>query len=138
MTCGKEFSKFCPEGCPKEPHDENPAMYYRVVSSYPDPAADDFKSESEKGNNPDYGSVGQKCSRCAVSLMKELVDAKRLMNRHRMLSPNQYVAEVHLTGGHGVVKPTVSPTYPSHHNWWIPVDVDPFGYKIHVLGDQFE
>ncbi len=138
MTCGKVFSHLCPDGCPTEPHEENAGMYYRVVTSYPDPCADDFKSEAEKGNIPEYGSVGRKCGLCAVSLMKEFSDVKRLMKRHQMLSPNQYVAEVFLTGGHGVVKHTLSRTYPSHHNWWVPVDVDPFQFKIHVLGGRFE
>jgi hypothetical protein len=138
MTCGREFSNLCPEGCPPEPHDENVGMYYRIVTSYPDPSVEDFMSEAEKGNCPDYGSVGRRCNLCGVSLMKELTDAKRLMNRHQMLSPNQYVAEVHLTGGHGVVRQTHSSTYPSHHNWWIPVGVDPFQFRIHVLGERFE
>lgn len=120
------FPSDYPSDCPPEPCDEElPGTYYRVVrnSDRGDPIH--FKSQQELGHMK-HLELTEGCGRRAVSLFSDYGEAVALSKQVPTLG--KYIACLSLKGGHGVVHKDNSGWGKTHHDWWIPIGVNPTKY----------
>ena len=117
-----------PPGCPPNPRHDGRGTFYRAVKLKDQPRDRDFYSPARMREGEDM----EPCEREAISIFSSLSDAAsalKLMRGH----PRRYVAELHLKGDQGVIRASPGELQ-SHHEWWIPADVDPKRYVVVTHG----
>jgi hypothetical protein len=124
---GFEYPGDYPLDCPPEPCEPLPGIYYRLIEGPGGCTRDDFLSSKDKGIFP----ADPECYRRSVSIYKTLSDARRAKKVFPKLP--RHVAELNLPGVHGAVRSTPQPGFESHHDWWIPKDVQPVTYCVRVV-----
>ena len=100
-----------------------PNTYYRLVR-FPDHVRRrDFLSPYDRHRHLDLEAT-RPCYRRSISLYSDAADSIHF----RDLYPNlpQFIAQIKLPGGHGLIEHTPSDVDgQSHHDWWIPNNLDP-------------
>ena len=125
------FPSDFPLNCPPQPQNDECGMYYRLVKNgdKSDPAH--YKSHHEAKIREELEST-KPCSRRALSMFKDYYEAVNLSKQFPNIG--KYVAHLNLTGGHGVVCEENYCSFKSHHNWWVPIDVNAHNFCSHVEG----
>lgn len=103
--------------CPPEDAEPANGVYFRVGRNNP-PTNEDFKSQAELGR----AHSGDECLRLGLSTLRDLTEAKHLIQLNRRLGSVIYKAE--LNSSHGKSKMTSSRQSPSHTTWWACSDID--------------
>jgi hypothetical protein len=121
-------------GCP--PVDtELRGEYYRLVPHADrSPRRKDFRSYYERNLDPELEAT-KPCYRRSVSVYTDPEDLHRVLRLYPG-KQERCIIRLHLRGGHGIVEHTPSAEDgKSHHDWWIPLGVDPCAYfDSHVGG----
>jgi len=113
-----------PSNCPPDPHTELVGNYYRLV--YCNILRKrDFLSRYERNKKEDT------CLKRSISLFSEIQDAKSILLQYPKFR-YRYIAKIHLPGKHGIIHKT-SQNNNSHHEWWIPINIDPMHYSCNSI-----
>lgn len=129
---GYTFPSHYPDNCPPEPHAELPGHYHRMVLKSNIIRKRDFKSPYEKNRKGSQNKYNT-CEGRAVSLFKDIEDAKYILLQHPGMN-YRFIAKIYLPGNHGVIHHTPNGSCKSHHDWWIPKEVDPTSYEYEIIG----
>jgi hypothetical protein len=128
------FPAHYPAGCP--PVDTELCDDYLYLVPHADrlPRKKDFRSYFDRGLGRDLPD-SEGCSLRGVSIHQDIADLERILKLYPGKA-ERCVVKLRLPGGHGIVKHTPSAEGgDSHHDWWIPVGVDPSTYfESHVGG----
>lgn len=123
---GYTFPSDYPKDCPPEPRNEElSGTYYRVVPNSNKTDSHHFKSQHELGQMKKL-ELTEACGRRAVSMFSDYKEAVALSKQVPTLG--KYVACLILKGGHGIVHKDHSGFGKTHHDWWIPIGVNPTQY----------
>jgi hypothetical protein len=120
-----------PSGCPPDPYTELPGSYYRMIRGPDKAEAADFQSYFERNWRPQDERT-QPCQRRAVSIFSKEADAVATLKQFPNL-PFRYILKLRLSGSHGIVHRS-SANGGSHHDWWIPLGVEPLRMGEEVSG----
>ena len=125
------FPNHYPNDCPPQPYNEECGRYFRLVKNEvkSDPAH--FKSHYEANLRPEYEAT-KSCSRRALSMFKDYEEAVNLSKQFPNIG--KYIAFLDLIGGHGVICEENYCSFKSHHNWWVPTDVNACEFCSHIEG----
>jgi hypothetical protein len=104
--------------------------YYRVVKNNNKNDPDHFRSHYETGELKKIEKTNP-CSRRAISMYKVFNHAINTSKNYP--KKGNYIAQIKLTGGHGVVCKDGGNT-DSHHNWWVPNNVNPNSFCQKIKG----
>lgn len=84
----------------------------------------DFRSYYDRGLEKELEET-EGCGRRSVSVHKDKADLHRILKLYPT-KRERCIVRVELRGGHGVVMHTPSEEGgPTHHDWWIPIGVNP-------------
>lgn len=72
------------------------------------------------------------CSRRALSMFEDRNEAISLSKQFPAIG--KYIACLDLDGGHGVVCEEKYRSFRSHHNWWVPINVNACDFCLHIEG----
>jgi hypothetical protein len=105
-------------------------IYYRVVKNSNVADTAHFKSHYE-ANIMKKLEITDPCSRRAISMFKVYEHAVNISKNYPR--KGNYIAYLNLNGGHGVVCNDGCDTY-SHHNWWVPSNVNANSFCVKIRG----
>ncbi len=129
---GFTYPAHYPENCPPEPYTELPDYYHRMVLKSDGIRSKDFKSYYERNKRVDSDKVNG-CKQRSVSLFKNKEEAINILYQFPGM-PYRFIARIYLPGGHGVIHHTPNENGKSHHDWWVPKEVDPTSFKFEITG----
>jgi hypothetical protein len=130
---GYNFPPEWPKGCPPEPHDEKCGQYYRIVRTTDKLDPNHFKSQHEEKIMLQKEET-EGCSRRAVSIISTFDGAANMLRSHPQLIKKLgcFVAKLDLIGGHGVVHEDKDNKWQGHHDWWVPIGVNPNDFCTNI------
>jgi hypothetical protein len=115
-----------PKNCPTNPQKEMPGVYYRMILRSNEIRLKDFNSRYIKNG------IDNTCSNRSISIFSDIEDAKNVLYQ----SPRfyyRYIVKLELVGNHGIIHYTPYNNN-SHHDWWIPENVNPLEYCHEIQG----
>ena len=115
-----------PKNCPTAPLTEKPGVYYRMILKSDKVRRRDFKPHLKKNDN------GNICSNRSISIFSDIKDAENVLYQ----SPKfcyRNIVKLELNGNHGIIHNTPNNNN-SHHDWWIPENVNPLDYCREIEG----
>lgn len=127
------FPNHYPTDCPPQPHNEMCGTYYRLAKNKNISDPKHFMSYYEEKRMIKLEDTNP-CSRRALSMFKDYEDAVIMSKQIPTLG--KYVARLDLTGGHGVVCKDGFASG-SHHDWWLPNNVNACNYCSKIEGPVF-
>jgi hypothetical protein len=109
---------------------------YLVPHADRPPRRRDFRSFFDRGLGRDLPE-SEGCSLRAVSVHKDIADLHHILQLYPKKA-ERCVVKMNLRGGHGLVEYTPSDEGgKSHHDWWIPIGVNPCEFFESHVGGPF-
>lgn len=115
-----------PKNCPTPPLTEKPGVYYRMILKSDKVRPRDFKAKYKKNNN------GNICLNRSISIFSDIKDAENVLFQYQNFYYRNIV-KLELNGNHGIIHKTPNNNN-SHHDWWIPDNVNPLNYCHEIKG----
>lgn len=130
------FPAHFPSGCPPVDSELSGEYIHLVPHSDRPPRKRDFYSPYQQGRGTNL-PPSDACSLRGVSIYTEQADLHRLLKLWPKMQ-ERCIIKIKLPGGHGIVQHTPSAAAgPSHHDWWIPIGVDPCSYFLSHVGGPY-
>ena len=120
----KDYPKNCPDDLK-----ENPGKYYRCIKNNR-AIINDFYSPYQLGKPRIHSS--NICENRSISIFSNIDDAINVIHQYPNFS-KKFVVELNLRGNHGVIHRSPNNDN-SHHDWWIPDNVNPLMYCGNIQG----
>ncbi len=115
-----EFPEYLPDNCPPETAQAASGKVYYLVNNEP-PTPEDFLSKRQKNPKLRFPKDEKECRACGISVYTEIEDLLKARQEFPGLG-NLKVAVGNLTPNLGVIEPTPSRKFPSHHTLWLAID----------------
>ena len=112
------FPDYYPNGCPIEPYDSKPGIYYRAIGRLNRLKKHDFFSSDVKNHR-----LISECDQCAISIFSDIEDLKHTLVNHPDMP--QHIVELTIPDNSGVIHQRPNLDGDSHHDWWICNEIDP-------------
>lgn len=119
---GYTYPSHYPPNCPPPPHDGIQGTFYKVVKNMNKSDPNHFKSQYEL-HEMEHLEDTEACERRSVSILSSYDEAVRLSQQYQ--KKGKCIARIDLTNGHGVIHHTPNKMLATHHDWWIPIGIDP-------------
>jgi hypothetical protein len=132
---GFTFPSHYPENCPPDVNDAIFGIFYRIVYYQDRIRRKDFLSRYEK-SKINYLDKNFNCEQRATSLFREKGDAEDVLKNHPRMH-TRCIAQINIPIDYGVIDHCPDEGRLSHHNWWIPNEVNIEEIEVISISDPY-